>query len=72
MLYEVITVGMEPGCIDDGEFGNELGKFLPRRLDEHVAGEHAVPGLSRITSYNVCYTKLLRIVFIRRINVGSR
>ena len=53
MLYEVITVV-------DGDalfLAEELG--LPGSLDE------ICPVVIRITSYNVCYTKLLRLVETR-------
>ena len=50
MLYEVITVGLRIGGGDDE---------LERATD---GGEQHAPlaGGHRITSYNVCYTKLLR------------
>ena len=35
-------------------------KYRPRIFDEIVGQQHVVR--ARITSYNVCYTKLLRII----------
>ena len=62
MLYEVITLPL-------GEEGVERERGLPRPRRPGDHGERA-PGevdvqvlevvLTRITSYNVCYTKLLR------------
>ena len=63
MLYEVITVP----DLQDGlqESQDEVDVEAP--LVGFVHHDHAVPGqegvvLHRITSYNVCYTKLLRII----------
>ena len=39
------------------------------RIDDRLIADRRVP-LRRITSYNVCYTKLLREVRIRRMNQG--
>ena len=78
MLYEVITVGKphkiesdsEKGrdCCDTAAEDEELHKIgcLGQAFDfgaAHALGE-GVPlrRKARITSYNVCYTKLLRLV----------
>ena len=53
MLYEVITV------LDEEHYGLEKVK---ERILEHLA----VLKLNRITSYNVCYTKLLRIADLKQ------
>ena len=46
--------GIEMPCIGMGTFGSD--RFTPDQVANAVAGAIDV----RITSYNVCYTKLLR------------
>ena len=54
MLYEVIT-------------GEALDVFLRLGVVEGLAHDGVIGvGLGRITSYNVCYTKLLRLSHRRR------
>ena len=58
MLYEVITsqaVVTVDGTFDAGGPGERL-----LRTQEYGADAQQVMGDLRITSYNVCYTKLLR------------
>ena len=65
MLYEVITAWLA-GKVADGD-GNPLaGIAVSARhpIGIGMAGKTDVDGsyrLGRITSYNVCYTKLLRM-----------
>ena len=47
--------------VKDGEFMNVLEKF--KNLE---SGEKKVEETNRITSYNVCYTKLLRVLLVVR------
>ena len=56
MLYEVITNGFSVSVAPA-----ELGKL--QRLPG-VKAIYPVVDLTRITSYNVCYTKLLRMAFL--------
>ena len=58
MLYEVITLDLVPG--PDGSPGQGAGHHRA----EPFHGERTVDGEPRITSYNVCYTKLLRIPLV--------
>ena len=73
MLYEVITYAIEFRINAE----NPEKNFMPSvgtvteymapggpgvRLDTSLYGGYTVP--ARITSYNVCYTKLLRFVII--------
>ena len=48
--------GRGPGM---GDPGVEVGPAADARLEAHV--REAAPAVFRITSYNVCYTKLLRV-----------
>ena len=62
MLYEVITIGDQTA----ERLKIEIGNASPDKTIEKVEikGTDAITGLprrlDRITSYNVCYTKLLR------------
>ena len=69
MLYEVFTllaglVAMEPpALIDSTNIRNEIAKVFHsfRPLKEEDVHKQVIRGqYTRITSYNVCYTKLLR------------
>ena len=60
MLYEVITIQL---LAADGQYRVEAGH---RVLEDHgdlvaTQGAHLFVIDARITSYNVCYTKLLRV-----------
>ena len=70
MLYEVIT-GVIEGPFRLREFTGDL--VLPEKLP---SGEHGEPldevlQFPRITSYNVCYTKLLRRNFSSSLRSNS-
>ena len=73
MLYEVITNGqvMQSGsCVNLCSGGMFIETKQPPALEQLLHVEFLLPGttrlitsqasISRITSYNVCYTKLLR------------
>ena len=60
MLYEVIThLGMDPE-VKNFKGDRKLAKFSVATSQSYIGsnGER----VHRITSYNVCYTKLLRVI----------
>ena len=80
MLYEVITTGIadgfKPGKIltvkaDDKEFQVKARVDTPLEIEYLKNGGVLHYVLRRITSYNVCYTKLLRIRSRPRYRSGS-
>ena len=66
MLYEVITIGRgkQKGIKIDQIYYDELPKTMLMIVVEDEAVESVIEIVTktayRITSYNVCYTKLLR------------
>ena len=63
MLYEVITVISDLGLTDINgtpDFQDATYKINLPTKQMGTFSLFGVAGLSRITSYNVCYTKLLR------------
>ena len=64
MLYEVITKNSKVLPVKPGKpirFPvEEKGRFKPVNVTEWL-DKYTIPVETRITSYNVCYTKLLRI-----------
>ena len=59
MLYEVITLEQRLGEPLFVRRSRPLALTAPGRLLWQLA-EQVLPAIDRITSYNVCYTKLLR------------
>ena len=69
--YGVVVTGLAPGAIDDPEVRQALfdlwidkGLVVFRGIEGGVDTQvrlSEIYGEPRITSYNVCYTKLLRI-----------
>ena len=74
MLYEVITVGGEHAVLQtEKEAGGGLAGAGNADQDQIrrgvVLGDGAIV-VARITSYNVCYTKLLRCNTLCQLGVG--
>ena len=73
MLYEVITVN---GWIEEKRIlltVTDDGKGMDKEnvVSEKPGGSHyGMRNIDRITSYNVCYTKLLRILTLRLLCTG--
>ena len=69
MLYEVITLGLRPLAeepLDGVRIGMRVQEQVVLLRERHHAPRHrqvrvVAVQVDRITSYNVCYTKLLRL-----------
>ena len=71
MLYEVITVASFDCTFCANSLGSREIKSAPRRFQARssigeAGSRTARVNLSRITSYNVCYTKLLRLMSLHK------
>ena len=70
--YELGQFGFPLGRGDDPPV--EDGKVLPREVEDllpPLQQQSRRPGVPRITSYNVCYTKLLRDEFLEVLYVDD-
>ena len=80
MLYEVITMNGQMKTLIDRTYARyteisnkEFYFIMTAAVSRKALLERTLEGFSRITSYNVCYTKLLRAVFSRgRMRVRAR
>ena len=66
MLYEVITKVISKAEIE--EIVAKIARIPPRSVSSDDRGALA----NRITSYNVCYTKLLRVLYQGRSPTTAR
>ena len=68
MLYEVITWEKVIEIFVINERFDAVKKFIKKVIDAISELEYKGNDKTRITSYNVCYTKLLRHYSCRRFN----
>ena len=66
-VFQACFIGVDPTAQETGQYIQRDGKDFKTQEDGHQVG----PG-SRITSYNVCYTKLLRIDEEHRFGVKDK